>query len=49
VKKNENSELEHVFLKVQEMLKDMKFGSISLIVQDGKVIQIEKNEKHRLK
>ncbi|OIJ16282.1 DUF2292 domain-containing protein [Anaerobacillus arseniciselenatis] len=31
------------------MLKDIKFGSITLIVQDGKVIQIEKNEKHRLK
>jgi hypothetical protein len=29
-------------------LKNMKFGSITLIVQDGKVIQIEKSEKIRL-
>ncbi|WP_245741828.1 YezD family protein [Anaerobacillus arseniciselenatis] len=42
-------EHEKAFLKLQEMLKDIKFGSITLIVQDGKVIQIEKNEKHRLK
>lgn len=45
----EKDEQEQVFSKIQEMLKNMKFGSITLIVQDGKVIQIEKNEKHRLK
>ncbi|MGD6777631.1 YezD family protein [Sutcliffiella horikoshii] len=30
------------------MLQSIKFGSITLVVQDGKVIQIEKNEKVRL-
>jgi hypothetical protein len=35
--------------KIKLMLDDMKFGSITLIVQDGKVIQLEKNEKVRLK
>jgi hypothetical protein len=35
--------------QIQELLGTMKFGSITLIVQDGKVIQIEKNEKIRLK
>ncbi|WP_174727905.1 YezD family protein [Mesobacillus harenae] len=30
------------------MLETMKFGSITLVVQDGKIIQIEKNEKVRL-
>jgi hypothetical protein len=34
--------------QIQELLSTMKFGSITLIVQDGKVIQIEKNEKIRL-
>jgi hypothetical protein len=34
--------------QIQELLGTMKFGSITLIVQDGKVIQIEKNEKIRL-
>ncbi|WP_370876282.1 YezD family protein [Neobacillus ginsengisoli] len=41
--------LEHVFIQLKELMKDLKFGSITLVVQDGKVIQIEKNEKVRLK
>jgi hypothetical protein len=35
--------------QIHELLSTMKYGSITLIVQDGKVIQIEKNEKIRLK
>ncbi|MCF6408185.1 YezD family protein [Pseudalkalibacillus salsuginis] len=35
--------------RINEMLETMKFGSVTLIVQDGKVIQIEKKEKVRLK
>ncbi|MCM3726987.1 YezD family protein [Neobacillus cucumis] len=31
------------------MLVSLKFGSITLVVQDGKIVQIEKNEKVRLK
>ncbi|MFC0237327.1 YezD family protein [Fictibacillus sp. 7GRE50] len=31
------------------MLSSIKFGSITLVVQDGKVIQLEKNEKVRIK
>ncbi|QKI83691.1 YezD family protein [Kroppenstedtia eburnea] len=30
------------------MLKGMRYGSITLVVQDGKVIQLEKSEKVRL-
>jgi len=30
------------------LLKDLQYGSITLIVQDGKLIQMEKNEKIRL-
>ncbi|WP_404433300.1 YezD family protein [Sutcliffiella horikoshii] len=33
---------------LERMLQSIKFGSITLVVQDGKVIQIEKNEKVRL-
>ncbi|PQD94810.1 DUF2292 domain-containing protein [Pradoshia eiseniae] len=33
---------------LEQMLTTIKFGSITLVVQDGKVIQIEKNEKVRL-
>ncbi|NMH70139.1 YezD family protein [Bacillus sp. RO3] len=31
------------------MLKTMNFGSITIVVQNGKVIQLEKNEKVRIK
>ncbi|QKG85912.1 YezD family protein [Kroppenstedtia pulmonis] len=31
------------------MLSTMQFGSITLVVQNGKVIQLEKNEKLRLR
>ena len=30
------------------LLKGLKYGNIVLIVQDGKIIQIDKTEKHRL-
>lgn len=34
--------------KIKEFIEDIRFGSVSVIVQDGRVIQIEKNEKVRL-
>ena len=34
---------------LEEMLRDMKYGSITLIIQDGKIIQIDKTEKYRIK
>ncbi|ANB58700.1 hypothetical protein GFC29_3310 [Anoxybacillus sp. B7M1] len=38
-----------IFTRIQEMLQSMKFGTITLVIQDGKVIQLEKNEKIRIK
>ena len=34
--------------KLQEMLKFIKFGSVTLVIQDGVIVQIEKNEKVRI-
>ncbi len=34
---------------LEKLLKDLKYGSINIIVQDGKIIQIEKTEKIRTK
>lgn len=34
--------------KVKELVKDIRFGNIILIIQDGKIIQIDKTEKIRL-
>ncbi len=46
---NDQQQLEGVFAKLKEMLESMKFGSITIVVQDGKIIQLEKSEKIRLK
>ncbi|MGE7765682.1 YezD family protein [Peribacillus sp. NPDC096540] len=43
------NQLEEIFERLQDMLKSMKYGSITLIVQDGKIIQMERNEKLRIK
>ncbi|MGO4887000.1 YezD family protein [Anaerobacillus sp. MEB173] len=45
----DNKDFDQVCAKLQHMLKDLKYGSITLVIQDGKVIQMEKNEKVRLK
>ena len=34
--------------KIAELLQNMKYGNITIIVQDGKIIQIDKTEKHRI-
>lgn len=34
---------------IKQFVDEIKFGTISIVVQDGKVIQIEKNEKYRIK
>ncbi|MBQ8515444.1 MAG: YezD family protein [Ruminococcus sp.] len=42
--------LERSHLEIlKKLLSTMKYGSVTLIVQDGKVIQIDKTEKFRLK
>jgi hypothetical protein len=40
-----NRELE---LVVREALESIRFGTVTLVVQDGRVIQVDKNEKIRL-
>lgn len=35
--------------KIKESLEDIRFGSVLISVQDGKIVQIDKNEKFRLK
>lgn len=33
---------------VREALKSIRFGTVTLVIQDGLVIQVDKNEKIRL-
>ena len=35
-------------LKIKAFIESVRFGSVSVIIQDGKIVQIEKNEKMRL-
>ena len=34
---------------INNLLRGLRYGTILIVVQDGKIIQIEKTEKHRLK
>ncbi|MGQ0671204.1 MAG: DUF2292 domain-containing protein [Actinomycetota bacterium] len=38
-----------VLLRVAEVLRRIEFGTVLLVVQDGKVVQIEMAEKFRLR
>jgi hypothetical protein len=40
-----NRDLERL---VREALASIRFGTVSLVVQDGRVIQVDKNEKIRI-
>lgn len=37
------------FEKLLELIKPIKYGSVTLVIQDGRVVQIDKNEKVRLR
>lgn len=34
---------------IAAFIESIKFGSVNVVIQDGKIVQIEKNEKVRLK
>ena len=38
-----------ILLRVAEILRDIDFGNVLLVVQDGRVVQIEMAEKFRLR
>lgn len=35
--------------RLDKMLKTLSYGSITIVVQDGKVVQLEKHEKMKIK
>lgn len=47
VKKNKVYEKD--IQKIIEFIETIQFGSITLVIQDGRIVQIEKNEKVRMK
>ena len=34
--------------KIKEFIETIKFGSVNIIIQDGKIVQIDKSEKIRI-
>lgn len=44
--KKENHE--ELFRRLEDTLGKIKYGSVTLVIQDGKVIQIETHEKTRI-
>jgi len=46
---SEDSRHEAAIGRVRELLKDLRYGSVNVIVQDGVVIQIERTEKIRFR
>jgi hypothetical protein len=47
VKKNSVSKSD--IQRIVEFIESIQYGSIAVIIQDGKIVQIEKNEKLRMK
>jgi hypothetical protein len=47
--KNSQPKGKEVYEIVDKLLENIKYGSITLVIQDGKIIQIESQEKIRLK
>jgi hypothetical protein len=43
-----SSEEREVLEKVSEIVRRIRFGTVVLVIQDGKVVQIEAAEKFRL-
>lgn len=35
--------------RIDTLIREVKYGTVTVIIQDGKVIQIDKTEKIRLK
>lgn len=39
---------DEVLSKLNQLIGSINYGTVTIIIQDGKIIQIEKNEKFRL-
>lgn len=46
--KSGEKEIDQILEKIKKLVLETKYGNIILIIQDGKVIQIDKTEKIRL-
>ncbi len=47
--KSVDSPSESLIAQIVSTLKGLRYGVVSIVVQDGVVVQIERTEKHRLR
>ena len=45
IKKSSSEEIK----KVEELIKNIRFGSVTIHVEDAKIVQVDKNEKIRFR
>lgn len=45
IKKSTNDEIK----RIEDLVKAIKFGSVTIHVEDGRIIQVDKNEKIRFR
>ncbi|QWF71843.1 YezD family protein [Methylomonas paludis] len=43
-----NDDIKEVALYVATLIQDIRFGSVEVVVHDGRVVQIDKRERFRL-
>ncbi|MBM7664528.1 hypothetical protein JOC25_000984 [Solibacillus kalamii] len=44
-----SNDINQTIEKIKDTVASVKYGTVTLVIQDGHVVQIEKNEKIRLK
>ena len=47
-KKTRSSDPDDYLKKVQELVRSIRYATVSIIIQDGRVVQVDKTEKFRL-
>ena len=46
---NKDENLEEALKTVRKLIGEIQYGSVTLVIQDGVVVQVERQEKIRLK
>ncbi|MBE5912181.1 YezD family protein [Pseudobutyrivibrio sp.] len=44
----QNTVNEKELIQIKEYVESIKYGSVNIIIQDGKIVQIDKSEKIRI-
>ena len=47
IMEKESYDAKAIFEKLSRYIKNIRYGSVVVVIQDGKIVQIEKNEKER--